>query len=149
MSVLLAAGGICFACLIIPRFRLLLAVRSESRFGQIPTRIFGTIKFALGQRRMPRDPIAGIAHICIFSGFLVVSIATIKHFAHAYAPDWHFPGLSGTAGLYYALVKDIFEILVLFGVSRTGEVLAPPAFEPVKTFPVRVHAGMIQVGVER
>ena len=28
---------------------------------------------------------------------------------------------------------------------RTGEVLAPPAYEPVATFPVRVHDGVIQV----
>lgn len=28
---------------------------------------------------------------------------------------------------------------------RTGEVLAPPAYEDVATFPVRVHAGTVQV----
>ena len=29
---------------------------------------------------------------------------------------------------------------------RTGEVLEPPAYEPVQTFKVRVENGMIQVG---
>ena len=28
---------------------------------------------------------------------------------------------------------------------RTGEVLTPPAYEDVATFPVRIHEGMIQV----
>jgi 3-phenylpropionate/trans-cinnamate dioxygenase ferredoxin component len=28
---------------------------------------------------------------------------------------------------------------------RTGEVLAPPAYEDVPTFPVRVHGGIVQV----
>ncbi len=28
---------------------------------------------------------------------------------------------------------------------RTGEVLSPPAYEDVATFPVRIHEGMIQV----
>ena len=28
---------------------------------------------------------------------------------------------------------------------RTGAVTAPPAYEPVATFPVRLHEGMIQV----
>jgi 3-phenylpropionate/trans-cinnamate dioxygenase ferredoxin component len=28
---------------------------------------------------------------------------------------------------------------------KTGEVLAPPAYEPVATFPVRIDAGRIQV----
>lgn len=32
---------------------------------------------------------------------------------------------------------------------RTGEVLAPPAYEPLATFPVRVHAGMVQVKDDR
>ena len=28
---------------------------------------------------------------------------------------------------------------------RTGEALTPPAYEPVTTFPVRVHDGVVQV----
>ena len=29
--------------------------------------------------------------------------------------------------------------------GRTGEVLTPPAYEPLPTFPVRVHDGTVQV----
>jgi 3-phenylpropionate/trans-cinnamate dioxygenase ferredoxin subunit len=32
---------------------------------------------------------------------------------------------------------------------KTGEVLAPPAYEPIATFPVRVQDGMIQVRDDR
>jgi len=32
---------------------------------------------------------------------------------------------------------------------RTGEVLAPPAYEPVSVFPVRVESGRIQVRDDR
>lgn len=32
---------------------------------------------------------------------------------------------------------------------RTGEVTAPPAYEPIDTFPVRVSNGMIQVRDDR
>lgn len=32
---------------------------------------------------------------------------------------------------------------------KTGEVLAPPAYEDVATFPVRVESGMVQVEDER
>ena len=28
---------------------------------------------------------------------------------------------------------------------RTGEALTPPAYEPVATFPVRIHNGLVQV----
>lgn len=32
---------------------------------------------------------------------------------------------------------------------KTGEVLAPPAYEPVAIFPVRIHQGIVQVRDER
>lgn len=32
---------------------------------------------------------------------------------------------------------------------RTGDVLAPPAYEGIHTFPVRVHAGRVQVRDDR
>lgn len=32
---------------------------------------------------------------------------------------------------------------------KTGEVTAPPAYEPVKTFPVRVEQGIVQVRDDR
>ncbi len=105
-----------FAYLMVPRIRLLFKLKPENLFDQIPERIRGTLKFAIGQYRMPRDPIAGFAHIFIYAGFMIVSLATITHFAHAYAPDWHFPGLGGRAGDIYTLIKDSAELLVVVGV---------------------------------
>ena len=32
---------------------------------------------------------------------------------------------------------------------RTGEALTPPAYEPVATFPVRIHDGVVQVRDDR
>lgn len=32
---------------------------------------------------------------------------------------------------------------------RTGEVLAPPAYEPVHTFPVRLHEGVVLIRDDR
>ncbi|MBI5511177.1 MAG: (Fe-S)-binding protein [Deltaproteobacteria bacterium] len=116
MSVLLVAGLAVFAALVIPRTRLLFAMKKEARCDQLGARVLGTLKFAFGQWRMPREPIAGFAHIFIFVGFLVVSIATITHFAHAYDHAWIFPGLSGTAGRCYSWLKDVFQGLVLAGV---------------------------------
>ncbi|MFC1611009.1 (Fe-S)-binding protein [Myxococcota bacterium] len=115
MSVFLVAGLVVFAVLIIPRFRLVGAVRREKCDcgWQLGARIGSMLKFAFAQWRMPRDPIAGFAHIFIFFGFLAVSIATVLHFVHAYAPDFHLPGIVGNG---YALIKDIFELLVTIAV---------------------------------
>ncbi|MBI3178924.1 MAG: (Fe-S)-binding protein, partial [Deltaproteobacteria bacterium] len=117
MSVLLAVALATFSAIMLPRLRLLWAARSDSRFDHWGRRLAGMLRFALFQGRMPRDPVAGFAHIFIFSGFVVVSVATITHFAHAFVPDWHFPGLGGAAGRVYLLIKDVFEVLVLAGVS--------------------------------
>ena len=117
MTVMLTVGLIVFAKLMIPRTRLLWNVRGENLFDRLPDRIIGTLKYAIGQYRMPREIVAGVAHIFIFSGFMIVSLATITHFVHAYAPEWHFWGLSGHRGEIYSLIKDSSEGLVLLGTT--------------------------------
>ncbi|MEZ4273332.1 MAG: (Fe-S)-binding protein [Myxococcota bacterium] len=117
MTVMLVTAFTTFAVIMRPRVRLLVRAKPEKRFNHWGQRLLSALKFAIGQWRMPREPIAGVAHIMIFSGFMVVSIATITHIVHAYIPDWAFPGLHGLGGQVYSLIKDIFEILVLIGVS--------------------------------
>jgi Fe-S oxidoreductase len=116
MTVLLAVALSVFGALMVPRVNLLFRLRREDLFDQIPERIRGMLKFAVGQYRMPRDPVAGFAHIFIYAGFMIVSVATVTHFVHAYAPDWHLWGLGGRAGEIYSLIKDTSELLVLVGV---------------------------------
>ncbi len=111
---LLAALGI-FAVLMTPRMRLLAAVQPTNRFDNVPERVKSVLKFAIGQWRMPRDLVAGVAHIFIFAGFMVVSLATIQHIVHAYSPGWHL--LPSPLNEIYTLVKDLIEVLVLVGVS--------------------------------
>lgn len=114
---MLAAALGTFAALIWPRWRLLRHAKAEARFDRLGERVASVLKFALGQARMTREPIAGLAHIFIFSGFLVVSLGTLSHFGKAYDPHFVLPGLSGRLGDIYLLVKDFFEALVLLGVS--------------------------------
>lgn len=115
MAVLLVASMSVFASLMWPRMRLLWRAQPDNRFERLGERALGTLQFAIGQWRMPRDPIAGVAHIFIFSGFMVVSLATVMHFVHAFRPDWRFEAL-GLPGQVYVFIKDIFEILVVVGV---------------------------------
>ena len=117
MTVLLAVALVTFAALMIPRTRLLFALRRENLFDNIPERIRGVLKFAIGQYRMPREVAAGVAHIFIFAGFMIVSLATVTHFVHAYLPDWHLPGMGGRVGDIYTLIKDSAEFLVLLGTT--------------------------------
>ena len=118
MTVMLVVALGCFSWLIIPRLKLVLRAPGEQRFDDPVERSKSVLKFAIGQWRMPREPIAGLAHIFIFSGFMVVALGTILHIVHAYAPkavDAFY--LETTVGKCYAFIKDIFEYLVLLGVS--------------------------------
>jgi len=117
MSVLLVVALAAFAISIVPRLRVLLVLERDTRFDHLGMRTAGMLRFALGQWRMPRDFVAGLAHIFLFSGFLVVSVATVTHFVHAFVPGWVFFGLGGEAGLAYLFIKDVFETLVLLGVA--------------------------------
>ena len=118
MSLMLYIALITFASLMYPRLKVLFMVSGQPRFDEIPERVKGVLKFAIGQWRMPREPIAGFAHIFIFSGFMVVALGTILHIVHAYIPSivdrFYLETMPGKA---YALIKDFFEYLVLLGVS--------------------------------
>jgi len=108
MTLLLLAALGTFAVLMTPRMRLLLAVQPTNRFDDVPERVKSVLKFAIGQWRMPRELIAGVAHIFIFAGFMVVSLATVQHIVHAYVPGWHL--LPSPLNEVYTLVKDLLEV---------------------------------------
>ena len=115
MSGLLCVALSTFGVLMAPRLRLLLRAKPDNRFDFWRERLRATLQFAIGQARMVRDPVAGFAHIFIFSGFMIVALATLTHFVHAYVPNWQFP--TGALGRGYSLIKDISEMLVLVGVT--------------------------------
>jgi len=97
------------------RIRVLLAGAPEPRFDRVGRRIAKTLEYAFAQKRMFRDPYAGVFHILLFAGFLVLTVRTF-----ALVAEGLFPGfilLSGRADDLYALARDVFEVLVLVGVA--------------------------------
>jgi Fe-S oxidoreductase len=97
------------------RIRLLLALAPEPRFDRIGLRIRKTFEYAFLQKRMFRDLYAGIFHIFLFTGFLVLTVRTIALVVEGLVPG--FVLLPGRAGDLYTLFKDVFEVLVLVGVT--------------------------------
>src|SRR6266498_5634687 len=97
------------------RVRLLLALGSEPRFDRIGRRIGRTLEYAFAQKRMFRDLFAGVFHIVLFIGFLVLLVLTIALAAEGLMPG--FVLLPGRTGDVYTLAKDVFEVLVLIGVT--------------------------------
>src|SRR5215467_6138937 len=97
------------------RIRVLLAGAPEPRFDRIGLRIRKTLEYAFAQKRMFKDLYAGVFHIFIFGGFVVLTVRTIALVVEGLWPG--FVLLPGMAGNLYMLAKDVFEVLVLVGVS--------------------------------
>jgi Fe-S oxidoreductase/nitrate reductase gamma subunit len=97
------------------RIRVLTAGAPENRFDRIGTRIVKTLEYAFAQKRMFRDFYAGVFHILIFGGFVVLIVRSLALVVEGLVPG--FVLLPGAAGSAYTLVKDVFEVLVLLGVG--------------------------------
>jgi len=97
------------------RFALLKAGRSENRFDRLGERVKHVLVYALGQKKMFDDPFAGLYHVLIFYGFLVVSVRTVTMVLEGLFAGWELPLLHTSVGHAYLFSKDIFEALVLLG----------------------------------
>ena len=114
-TLLVLAATVAFVYSASRRIRVLLAGRPDNRFTRIGERIWRTLEYAFAQKRMFRDFYAGVFHILIFSGFLVLTVRTIALVVEGLVPG--FVLMPGAAGNTYTLVKDIFEVLTLLGVG--------------------------------
>ena len=114
-TLLVLAAIVAFVYSASRRIRVLLAGRPDNRFTRIGERIWRTLEYAFAQKRMFRDFYAGVFHILIFSGFVVLTVRTVALVVEGLVPG--FVLLPGAAGNAYMLVKDIFEVLTLLGVG--------------------------------
>ncbi len=83
-------------------------------------RALDALRYAFGQRKMPYYRLAGVAHIFIFSGFMVLLLRSIVLWGRGFDPAfdlWGLLALGTPLGDAYAFVKDVFVLLVLSGVS--------------------------------
>ncbi|MGD8861565.1 MAG: (Fe-S)-binding protein [Myxococcales bacterium] len=113
-----------FAWSAIRRFKLLQAGAAETRFSiegdALGKRVNDLLVYVFGQRKMPYYRWAGIAHIMIFYGFMVLLLNTIMLWGRGYDPHFDIFGLlalDNPIGALYAFTKDIFSTLVIIGAA--------------------------------
>src|SRR5437870_2512187 len=114
-GLLVLAAILAFLYSISRRIRVLELGARENRFDRIGERIGKTLEYAFAQKRMFRDFYAGVFHIFLFSGFVVLTVRTIALVVEGLVPG--FVLLRGASGDVYTLLKDVFEVLVLVGVG--------------------------------
>ncbi len=70
-------GAVAFFALVMARhLRVFAAARPALRTDRVGIRLWGAVRFGLAQTRMLRDPQAGVMHLGIFWGFILLTIGT-------------------------------------------------------------------------
>lgn len=113
-SVLIPVAGVAlFAYIMAKRVAPLVFSNPDFRFDRIPQRIIAVGKLWLAQWKQPRYKTAGIIHIMLFAGFIILSIRSTSLVILGIDDSFVFPGLRGTLGHVYNVVKDYAATLVL------------------------------------
>ena len=103
-------GTACFAYIVAKRLVPLLRGERDFRFDRPLARLGRVLKFWLGQWRHPRYKAAGIMHVLIFAGFILLAtraFALILGFADSNV-------LPGSLGHAYDVVRDYATTVVFF-----------------------------------
>ncbi len=102
-----------FSYIMARRIAPLVRANPDNRFDNIALRLKNLFIVWLGQIRQPRYMLAGVLHICIFFGFLVLSIRSSSLVIVGLADGFVLPGFGGTFGSIYNFFKDYAATIVL------------------------------------
>ena len=90
--------------------------RPEDRFDKLAERAKRVIKIALLQTKLMREPVAGVMHLAIFWGFMVLVVAVLESIGEGIAGHFSFRFL----GRIYSLItfsQEIFCLLVAAAIA--------------------------------
>jgi Fe-S oxidoreductase len=123
-------GVLCFAYIVARRMTPLLRAERDLRFDHPLRRLQNVLKYWFGQWKHPRYKAAGILHILIFAGFIVLALRAFTVLIVGIDYGFVMPGLSGAPGRLYETVTDygatiVFLCMVIAIVRRL-------VFKPVR-----------------
>jgi Fe-S oxidoreductase len=112
-----------FAYIMKRRIEPLLKAAPDNRFNRYSERMQAVLKIWLGQWRHPRYRLAGVLHIVVFFGFLILAARSTQLVILGFVDDFTLPGLRGAWGQLYNGVKDyagtaVFICVVILAVRR-------------------------------
>ncbi len=120
----------CFAYIVAKRLVPLIRGERDFRFDQPLVRLGRVLKFWLGQWKHPRYKTAGILHILIFAGFMLLVIRAFTVLTVGVSPDFVMPGFSGEAGHIYESVTDYAATVVFL--SMIFAIVRRLVFKPAR-----------------
>lgn len=96
------------------RYDVLALAKPENRFDEPGKRLSGALSVVLGQKRLLRDPSAGIMHLLIFWGLILFSIGITQFILEGLFPGVAIPLLGNNP--YFYLLVDLFGVLGAAGI---------------------------------
>ncbi|OQX14737.1 MAG: electron transfer flavoprotein [Desulfobacteraceae bacterium IS3] len=113
-SVLIPIIGVAiFTYIMAKRIAPLVLAAPDPRFDRVPERIINVLKLWLAQYRQPRYMLAGVLHIMIFAGFIILSVRSTSLVVIGISQDFVLPGFGGELGHIYSVFKDYAATMVL------------------------------------
>ncbi len=114
LAIALAVSGYIFSRRALLLFRLIRSGKPAARFADVPARAKAEAVVVVGQSKLLQRLVPGLMHAAIFWGFLVLFPTILIAMIGAVDPHTTLPWL-GAQG-WYALLVDVFALLVLAGV---------------------------------
>lgn len=111
---ILVAALCLFAFILYRRCQLLRAGRPDPRLTPVAGRLRDLLSYGILQKRQPRYLWAGILHILIFWGFVVLGLRSLILLTQGLNLPVFSPLMQTAFGGFYGGLKDIFELIVLF-----------------------------------
>ena len=116
-------GVLCFAYIVAKRLVPLVRAERDLRFDHPLIRVGRVFKFWLGQWKHPRYKFAGIIHILIFTGFILLATRAFSVLIVGINQGFVMPGMSGQVGHLYDIVTDyaatvVFLCMVIAAIRR-------------------------------
>ena len=123
-------GVLCFGYIVARRLIPLLRAERDLRWDQPLQRFHNVLKYWFGQWKHPRYKTAGILHILIFAGFIVLALRAFTVLIVGVSYSFVMPGLSGFAGRIYETITDYAATLVFL--CMIVAIVRRAAFKPLR-----------------
>ena len=106
-------GWAIFLYMIYIRVQPILKAAPDPRFTRIPDRIRRLIKYWLLQYRQPRYMLAGVLHILLFAGFVILFLRTAETMFIGIFPGFRWPLMDTFIGTAYDVLRSYASTWVL------------------------------------
>ncbi len=146
------AGVGLFAYIIFKRLAPLLKAAPDDRFNRFADRIQSVLKIWLAQWRHPRYMLAGVVHIFLFGGFLILGARSTQLVFIGFVDGFTLPGFGGGFGDFYNVIKDYAATWVLIavtiaavrrGIFKPARYAVPPQYGRDHTWEALLVLGLI------